>query len=87
MLPRPQVTPQINFKAKHVKELFSWKKETLHKPIFTCSLNKSEIRNITDVLINVEYFPLHSQSTKRAVKLVTEAKALFVEVRGVMASS
>ena len=75
MLPRPRVTPQLNFKAKQVKELFSWQKETIYEPIFTCSLSKAEVRNIIDSPLNVDYFPLHSQSTKRAVKLVTEASS------------
>ena len=75
MLPRPEVTPQLNFKAKQVKELFSWQKDTIYEPIFTCSLNKTEIRNIIDSPLNVDYFPLHSKSTERAVKLVTEASS------------
>ena len=75
MWPRLRVTPQLNFKAKHVKELFFWQNETIHEPIFTCSLNKSEILNITGFLLNVDYFPLNSKSTERAVKLVTKASS------------
>ena len=58
-----------------MKDLIFWDKEKIHEPLFTCNLCKSEIMNIINVPFNAEHFPLHTQSTERAVKLVTEASA------------
>ena len=73
MLPRPRRTPELNFKAKRVQDLILWDKEHIHEPVFTCKLTKTEIRDIINNPLKVDYSPLHTQSTERAVKLVTEA--------------
>ena len=67
---RDRRTPCINFKATTLQELIDWKKEKIYEPVFSCSLNRAQIRNIVDTPLKVDYFPLHTQSTERAVKLV-----------------
>ena len=52
-----------------------WAKETIHEPIFTCKLSKKEIQEISETAFVAPNYPLHTQSTERAVKLVTEASA------------
>ena len=71
--PRSHNTPDINFEANNIIELINWKKEAIHEPVFSCDLKKAEIRDIISNPLQIDYFPLHTQSTERAVKLVTEA--------------
>lgn len=71
--PRPRRTPKINFEAQTIIDLIDWEKEEVHEPVFSCGLNKLKIENIVSNPLRTEYFPLHTQSTERAVKLVTEA--------------
>ena len=53
----------------------SWKIEECHEPVFTCKLTKDELREILDTPFKVPKFSLHTQSTERCVKMVTEAAA------------
>ena len=58
-----------------LSKLIDWDKEKIHEPVFTCKLPQSELRKVLDNPLEIPYYPLHSQSTERAVKQVTEAAA------------
>ena len=73
MEPRSRRTPKLNFEAKECKDLINWEKEVIHEPVFSCSLSTPEIKSIIDTPLQVVGYPLHTQSTERAVKLVTKA--------------
>ena len=68
--PRARKTPTINMKANSLKDLIYWENEKIHEPIFTCSLSQFELKEILDSPMEVPYYPLHTQSTERAVKQV-----------------
>ena len=59
--------------ASSLIELINWETEVLHEPIFTCNLSQMEVSSFKEVPFNPPYFPNHTQSVERAVKLVTEA--------------
>ena len=73
--PRSRLTPKLNFQAKKCQDLIAWDKEVIHEPIFTCSLSKKDIKAIINQPLEPPYYPLHTQSTERAVKLTTEASS------------
>lgn len=75
---RPRRTPTINPQSTSLMNLISWEKADLHEPVFTASLNNEEIRALVDAPFNAPYFPLHTQSTERAVCQVTAAAASVV---------
>ena len=72
---RARVTPFLNIDATTLIGMIDWNKEKIHEPVFTCKLKKSEIQKVLDTPLEIPYYPLHSQSTERAVKQVTEAAA------------
>ena len=73
--PRPRRTPNLLIYVISVIGLIDWTKEDIYEPIFTCDKSKEELEEMIDSLIDAPYFPLHTQSTEQAVKLVTEASA------------
>ena len=73
MSTRSHRTPEINVKATSPSNLIFWDKIDCYEPVFTCKLSKEEIRNFKDSPMNVPYFPIHSQSTERAVQIVSKA--------------
>ena len=75
---RPRVTPKINLSAKTVESLITWKKGQVWEPVFTCNLSKADIQKLVDKPLVVPDYSLHTQSTERAVKSVTEAAAAVV---------
>ena len=70
MAPRPRKTPLLNMEAKTLTEMIDWGKESIHEPVFTCKLSQAEIKNFIKNPMDVPYYPLHTQSTERAVKQV-----------------
>ena len=71
-------TPKHNFQAKKCHNLIALEKEVMHKPIFTCNINKTNIKAIIQQPLQVPYCLLHTQSTERAVKLTTDvSNSLF----------
>ena len=81
MEPRSRRTPKINFEANECKDVINWEKEEIHEPVFSCSLSTAEIKNIIGTPLQVVGYPLHTQSTERAVKLVTEASCTVCGVK------
>ena len=75
MKPRARRTPVLNMEATTLTDLIDWDKETIHEPVFSCTLNQAELKRIQDIPMSVPYYTLHTQSTERAVKQVTEAAA------------
>ena len=73
MEPRSRITPEINLEAERCKDLINWDKEAIHEPVFTCGLNQTEIKAIISNPLQVASYPLHTQSTERAVKQVIDA--------------
>ena len=72
---RDRRTPFLNMDATNLIGLIDWDIETIHEPVFTCSLTQAEVKDILGRPLDIPYFPLHTQSTERAVKQVTEAAA------------
>ena len=72
---RERLTPLLNIEATTLIGMIDWDKEKIHEPVFTCKLPKSELRKVLETPLDIPYYPLHSQSTERAVKQVTEAAA------------
>ena len=70
---RPRQTPEINLDATTLIDLIEWESENIHEPVFTCSLSKKEIKGFLTNPFKPPMFSSHTQSTERAVKLVTEA--------------
>ena len=71
--PRAWVKPDINFDATTLQGLIDWEDGNIHEPIFSCHLSRQKIKDIADHQLKVDNYPIHTQSTERAVKLVTEA--------------
>ena len=70
---REHTTPVINVKATSPLNLIFWDKTTCYELVFTCKLSKKEISNFKESPMDVPYFPIHSQSTERAVQIVSKA--------------
>lgn len=78
---RRRTTPSINLEAETLKELIDWN-DKIHKPVFTCKLNLTELEEIKNTPINVPAFTQHTQSCERAVQEVAKAsKEVHGEVR------
>ena len=72
---RERVTPLLNIEATTLIEMIDWDREKIYEPVFTCKLTQSELTKVLESPLDIPYYPLHSQSTERAVKQVTEAAA------------
>ena len=78
MTVRPFRVPDIILEAHTLSELVSWKKTGILEPVFTCSMTKNEIEYIKEVPLTLPPVKIHTQSTERAVKIVTEAAKAVV---------
>ncbi|KAG0724775.1 hypothetical protein GWK47_004955 [Chionoecetes opilio] len=72
---RPRITPKLNLSATSLQTLISWQPGQVHEPAFTCSLSGDQIQEILVKPYEVPEFSIHTQSTERVVKQVTEAAA------------
>ena len=70
---RPFRAPNINMNAEALPELISWESVGVQEPVFTCSMTKSEIESLRISPLKLPHVKIHTQSTERAVKCVTEA--------------
>ena len=70
---RPRKTPRLNLNSTKLQSLIPWKIDECHEPVFTCKLTKDELREFLDTPFQVPKFSIHTQSTERCVKMVTEA--------------
>ena len=75
---RQRITPKLNLNATSLQQLISWKENELDEPVFTCSLTKKQLTSLIEKPLVVPHFNIHSQSTERAVKQVTEAASAVV---------
>ena len=75
---RQRITPKPNLNATSFQQLISWKENELDEPVFTCSLTKKQLTSLIEMSLVVPLFNIHSQSTERAVKQVTEAASAVV---------
>ena len=73
---RQHVNPKINFEATELTDLISWDK--CYEPVFTCNMDKREIRRFRNTPMVVPYFPIHTQSTERAIQIVSQAAKMVV---------
>ena len=71
--PRDRITPHLNFEATSLSDLILWDKTTSYEPIFTCKMNKNTLKSFKDSPMEVPHFPIHTQSTERAVQHVSKA--------------
>ncbi|KAG0721964.1 hypothetical protein GWK47_045364 [Chionoecetes opilio] len=74
----PRITPKLNLSATSLQTLISWQPGQVHEPSFTCSLSGDQIQEILVKPYEVPEFSIHTQSTERVVKQVTEAAAAVV---------
>ena len=75
---RPRITPKLNLSATSLQKMISWKSGQIEEPVFTCSMSNEEIKMIIDQPFDVPKYSIHTHSTERAVKQVTEAAAAVV---------
>ena len=71
--PRDRITPDLNFEATSLRDLILWDKTTSYEPIFTCKMNKATIKSFENSPMEAPHFPIHTQSTERAVQHVSKA--------------
>ena len=74
----PRITPKLNLTATTLQKFISWQLDQLQEPVFTCSLTREEIDVIVVKPYEVPDFSIHTQSTERAMKQVTEVAAAVV---------
>ena len=55
-------------------ELIDWNEQIL-EPYLTCNVTKKDLQKVIGSLMEVPYYPLHTQSCERVVKQVAEATA------------
>ena len=75
---RDRRTPKLNLKATTLQNMIPWDLKEVHEPVYTCKLSRAELREILHTPFSVPKFSLHTQSTERCVKQVTEAAAEVV---------
>ena len=68
---RDRVTPSLNFEADSLTDLISW--DDLHEPIITAKMSTETIKSFKNSPIKIQRFPIHTQSTERAVQHVSKA--------------
>lgn len=72
---RPRKTPRLNLNSTSLQSIIPWKIEECHEPVFTCKLTKDQLKEFLVTPFKVPKFSIHTQSTERCVKMVTEAAA------------
>ena len=83
---RDHKNPAINTEATSPLNLIFWDKIPCYEPIFTCKLSKKEISNFKKSLMTVPFFSIHTQSTERAVQIVSKAaQTVYGYIRGIIA--
>ena len=70
--PRDRITPSLNFEATSLTNLILWE-NIPHEPIFTYNMSLDTIKSFRNSPMKVQHFPIHSQSTERAVQNVTKS--------------
>jgi hypothetical protein len=75
---RDRKTPKLNLQATTLQNMITWKVREVHEPVYTCKLSREELQGILNTPFNVPKFSVHTQSTERCVKQVTEAAAAVV---------
>ena len=75
---RPRLMPKLNLKATTLRNMITWKVKEAHEPIFTCKLTREQLKELLIKPFDVPKFSIHTQSTERCVKQVTEAAAAVV---------
>ena len=75
---RARITPKLNMSASSLQTMISWQPGQMHERVITCSLRVDQIQEIQDKPFEVPNFSIHTQSTERVVKQVTEAAAAVV---------
>ena len=70
---RVRKTPKLNFAATTLQELVKWENGEIQKPVFTCSLTNNKLLLLRVNPLITPSVKIHTQSTERAVKQVTEA--------------
>ena len=75
---RKHKTPSLNLEATSPANLICWEDEECYEPIFTCQMSRDEIEELRSKPLEAPDFPIHTQSTERAVQLVSQAaQAVF----------
>ena len=74
---RKHLTPKLNLSARDLISLISWEND-VQEPVFTCSISSDELNNLISNSLILPNYLIHTQSTERAVKSVTEAAAAVI---------
>ena len=72
---RPHKTPRLNFDCDSVRSLIYWDEITCYEPIFTCEMSKQQLNEIKKQPKMPPNYPIHTQSTERAVQEVSKASS------------
>ena len=56
----------------YIKSLISWD-TNIHEPVFTCSISNEDLKDFYEKPLLIPEYKIHTQSTERAIKNVTEA--------------
>ena len=69
--PRAFHPPRLNFKAKTLMDLISWKEVRVTESILTCHLSIAELEALRDTPLAPPKFPSHTQAVERMVRELT----------------
>ena len=75
---RSRRMPKLNLKATTLQTMIKWNLKDVHEPVYTCKLSRQELKEILKTPFDVPKYSIHTQSTERCVKQVTEAAASVV---------
>lgn len=70
---RPFRVPKINYDADYYYTMIDWETETLTEPPLTYKLTDDELNQIISDPLTLPPYKSHTQSTERAIKMVTNA--------------
>lgn len=75
---RQFVIPKLNFSATSYIEMFDWDDTLVTEPPLTVDISESSLMNILAAPLDVEHYPVHTQTVERTVRIVTEAASAVV---------
>ena len=75
---RDRRMPKLNLSTTSLQNMITWNNKECYEPVYTCKLNKQQLREIKQKPFSIPKYSVHTQSTERCVKQVTEAAAAVV---------
>ena len=65
--------PIVNFSATTYYNMFDWNTTTCTEPPLSAGLTEDELNAVVNEPMTIKYYPIHTQSVERAVRLVSQA--------------